>query len=80
MLAPARRAIPIQIVDVRDLAAWMMKLVESRTTGYFNAVSSPVRSRWAMVVGSSQHATPEAGTSGTWVAGGFSPRRALEVR
>ena len=41
MLAPGTPHDPIQIIDVRDLAAWMMKLVESRTNGYFNAVSAP---------------------------------------
>src|ERR1700674_2335271 len=40
MLAPGTPHDPIQIIDVRDLAAWMMKLVESRTKGYFNAVST----------------------------------------
>jgi 2'-hydroxyisoflavone reductase len=49
----------------------MMKLVESRTTGYFNAVSSPGTFTMGDVVGSSQHATPEAGTSVTWVPEDF---------
>jgi 2'-hydroxyisoflavone reductase len=33
MLAPGTPKDPIQIIDVRDLTAWMMKLVEARTTG-----------------------------------------------
>ncbi len=43
MLAPGTPKDPIQIIDVRDLATWMMGLVQSRTTGYFNAVSPPGR-------------------------------------
>ena len=41
MLAPGTPKDPIQVIDVRDLAVWMMTLVQSRTTGYFNAVSPP---------------------------------------
>jgi 2'-hydroxyisoflavone reductase len=71
MLAPGTPRDPIQIIDVRDLAAWMMKLIELRTTGYFNAVSSPGTFTMGDLVGSSQHATPEAGTSVTWVPEDF---------
>src|ERR1700741_2323125 len=41
MLAPGTPKDPIQIIDVRDLASFMMTLVESRTNGIFNAVSPP---------------------------------------
>jgi 2'-hydroxyisoflavone reductase len=71
MLAPGTPRDPIQIIDVRDLAAWMMKLVESRTTGYFNAVSSPGAFTMGDLVGSSQHAISEVGTSVTWVPEDF---------
>jgi 2'-hydroxyisoflavone reductase len=39
MLGPGTARDPIQIVDVRDLAAFMIKLVDARTTGIYNAVS-----------------------------------------
>jgi 2'-hydroxyisoflavone reductase len=41
MAAPGTPKDPIQIVDVRDLAAFMMGLVERRVDGYFNAVTAP---------------------------------------
>ncbi len=67
MLAPGTRADPIQIIDVRDLAAWMMKLVEARAVGYFNAVSPPGAFTIGELIVASQSASPTAGTTATWV-------------
>jgi 2'-hydroxyisoflavone reductase len=36
VLAPGRRDDPVQLVDVRDLAAFMLRLVEDRRSGVFN--------------------------------------------
>jgi 2'-hydroxyisoflavone reductase len=41
MAAPGTPADPIQIVDVRDLAAFMLDLVDRRAEGTFNAVTPP---------------------------------------
>ena len=38
VLAPLPSARPIQVIDVRDLAAWMVACAEARQTGVFNAV------------------------------------------
>lgn len=38
ILAPAPREAPVQVVDVRDLASWIVKSAESRLAGTFNAV------------------------------------------
>lgn len=38
MLAPGNPDDPIQIIDVRDLGRWLVRLVTSRTYGVFNAV------------------------------------------
>ncbi len=67
MLAPGTPQDPIQIIDVRDLAVWMMKLVEARTLGYFNAVSPPGAFTMGGLVLASQQASPQAGSSATWV-------------
>jgi 2'-hydroxyisoflavone reductase len=71
MLAPGTRADPIQIIDVRDLASWMMKLVQSRTTGYFNAVSPPRAFTMGDLISASLRASPKAGTKVTWVSEDF---------
>ncbi len=67
MLAPGTPRDAIQIVDVRDLAAWMMKLVEARTTGMFNAVSPVGAFTMGDLVTASVRASPKAGTKATWV-------------
>jgi 2'-hydroxyisoflavone reductase len=43
VLAPGSAADPIQYVDVRDLAEWLVKLVEDGTTGSFNAITKTMR-------------------------------------
>jgi 2'-hydroxyisoflavone reductase len=37
LLAPGDGSDPVQYVDVRDLAAWLVRLVEQRSVGVFNA-------------------------------------------
>ena len=41
VLAPGRPDRPIQLVDVRDLAEWCVRLSEARQAGVFNVVTSP---------------------------------------
>jgi len=36
VLAPGRPERPLQLVDVRDLAAWLVRLAETKTAGVFN--------------------------------------------
>ena len=42
MLAPAPPDQPLQFVDVRDLAEWMVRMVEERRGGAFNAANEGV--------------------------------------
>lgn len=37
VLAPGRRDKPIQFIDVRDLAEWILRMAESKSNGTFNA-------------------------------------------
>jgi 2'-hydroxyisoflavone reductase len=71
MLAPGTPGDPIQIIDVRDLAAWMMQLVVHRTRGYFNAVSAPRALTMGDLIEASVRASPEAHTNVTWVPEDF---------
>jgi 2'-hydroxyisoflavone reductase len=71
MLAPGTPRDPIQVIDVRDLAGWMMHLVETRTRGTFNADSPPRAFTMGDLVAASQHASPNAGTKVTWVTEAF---------
>jgi len=38
MMAPGSTEDPIQVIDVRDLAEWMVLVAETKTMGFFNAV------------------------------------------
>lgn len=71
MLAPGAPQDPIQVIDVRDLAAWMMRLVQARTTGYFNAISPPGKFTMGGLITASLAASPKAGTVATWVPEDF---------
>lgn len=42
VLAPAPREAPVQVVDVRDLAAWIVESAESKLAGTYNAVCPTV--------------------------------------
>ncbi|MBX2875981.1 MAG: NAD-dependent epimerase/dehydratase family protein [Saprospiraceae bacterium] len=37
-LVPGKTGDPVQYIDVRDVADWMIQLIEAKTTGVFNAV------------------------------------------
>ena len=42
VLAPGRPEDLVQVIDVRDLASWLLDLAESRTTGVLDAVGRPM--------------------------------------
>jgi 2'-hydroxyisoflavone reductase len=71
MLAPGTPRDPIQFIDVRDLAVWMMKLVGTRARGVFNATSPPGAYTMGDLLSASARATPNSGTTVTWVAEDF---------
>lgn len=52
VLAPGAPEDPLQWIDVRDLAEWLVTLVEQGTTGTFNAVGPSQPGRWGDVLAS----------------------------
>jgi len=68
MLAPGTPNDPIQVIDVRDLAAFMMTLVEARSNGTFNADSAPRALTMGQLLEASVAASPNAGTKVSWVS------------
>lgn len=74
MLAPGSPSDPVQVIDARDLARWMMHLVETRTLGTFNAISPPRRFTMGALVRASVSASPSAHTRTTWVSERFLSR------
>lgn len=51
VLAPGTPDDPIQIIDVRDLGEWIVRVVEQKTVGVFNAIT-PGRGDGALTIGS----------------------------
>jgi len=70
VLAPGEPTDPVQIVDVRDLGAWMVRLLEDGVSGVFNATgpASPL-SIAEMLYGIK--AVTTAGAQFTWVDADF---------
>src|SRR5690606_33483794 len=50
VLAPGSPDDPLQWIDVRDLAAWLVHLAEHETTGTFNAIGPAHPARWGDVL------------------------------
>ena len=50
VLAPGAPDDPLQWIDVRDLADWLVTLAERGTTGAFNAIGPPNPARWGDVL------------------------------
>jgi 2'-hydroxyisoflavone reductase len=75
VLAPGAPTDPIQIIDVRDLGAWLITAVENRSMGVFNT-AGPIR-KWGDILAACQKATPNKSTL-TWVPGEWIAKEAGE--
>jgi 2'-hydroxyisoflavone reductase len=78
VLAPGAPADPIQFIDVRDLGAWLITLVEKGATGVFNALGPGRRLAWGDFLKACQKATPNK-SSLTWVPGEWIAKQGEDI-
>jgi len=70
VLAPGSPDDPIQVIDVRDLAEWIVHCIEMKTTGLYTAVGPKDRLRWGAVLESCKRAA-SSDAKLTWVDAKF---------
>lgn len=78
VLAPGDGSDPIQVIDVRDLAEWTIRLAESHTLGVFNATgpAKPMTMRGMLAtIASSLQVNPTI----TWVSSQFLEAQNIEA-
>ncbi len=77
MLAPGEPVNPIQIIDVRDLAEWLVHVVESKVFGPYNLVTPAGKTNIGMLLDACKKATG-ADTTFTWVTADFLESQGVE--
>ncbi|HET8723632.1 MAG TPA: NAD-dependent epimerase/dehydratase family protein [Anaeromyxobacteraceae bacterium] len=75
-LAPGDGEDPIQVIDVRDLAAWMASMSARRATGTFNAVGPAARTSMRQMLAACM--PPSGGASLAWVPAAFLEKEKVE--
>jgi 2'-hydroxyisoflavone reductase len=71
VLAPGPADAPAQHIDVRDLAAWMVGLLEQGARGAFHAAGPSSTFTWGETLETVARAVAPRGTELTWVDEGF---------
>jgi 2'-hydroxyisoflavone reductase len=66
VLAPGSPGDPVEWIDVRDLAAFLVRLVEDKTGGTFNALGPAPPAKWGDVLGACV-AQSKGAASLTWI-------------
>ncbi len=78
ILAPGDGADPVQFIDARDLAEWIIRMAESRSFGTFNATGprTPLSTRQMLAdIGTAVHADARL----TWVPTAFLEEQKVEA-
>jgi 2'-hydroxyisoflavone reductase len=70
VLAPGSPNSPVQIIDVRDLAEWILSMVEARKIGIYNAGGQPSSLTMQTLLEACQ-AVSQSDTYFTWVSEAF---------
>lgn len=71
VLAPGPGDAPAQVIDVRDMATWMVRLLEQGVGGAFHAASPAPVFTWQQQLTAIAEAVAPPGTSLTWVDSDF---------
>ena len=67
VLAPGPASAPMQVIDVRDMAAWIVGLLEDGAGGAFHAASPPPPFTWGELLSVVADAVAPPGTELVWV-------------
>jgi 2'-hydroxyisoflavone reductase len=76
ILVPGDPDAPVQFIDVRDLAEWMVRCAEAGTTGVYNAIGPAAPMKWGEMVHRIATAV-DAACELTWVPGAWIAARGL---
>ncbi len=77
VLAPGEGSDPVQFVDVRDLARWMIDMADRREAGTYNAVGPLSRTSMRQMLGDCRATIPSTAAF-TWVPWPFLEREKVE--
>ena len=78
VLAPGAPGDPVQFIDVRDLGAWLVTLVENRVLDVFNATGPASRLAWGDLLEACRKASSNKSAL-TWVPGEWVAKQGEEV-
>ena len=71
VLAPGPADAPAQVIDVRDMATWMVGLLDADLSGAFHAASPAPPFTWGELLTTVKDAVSPPGTTLEWVDGDF---------
>lgn len=78
VLVPGAPSDPVQLIDVRDLGAWLVTLAEKGAVGTFNALGPEKRLSWGSFIDACKAVAP-GGTTTLWLPGEWVSKLGEEV-